>query len=63
MEAGKKDLWKAATFKGARKAQNAEFAQRSLVERLRWCCEMSEMIRLRDISEGKAPPAFRDRYN
>ena len=56
------DSWSAATFEGARKAQNEEMARRPLIERLRWACEMSELIRKRDIAAGKTPPALRDRY-
>lgn len=62
MSSPEKDPWKAATFEGARRAQNEEMKERPLIERLRWCCEMSEMIRLHDIKAGKTPPALRDRY-
>ena len=45
--------WKAASFEGARAAQTREAARRlSPYERIRWCCEMSEAIRLRS---NKAP--------
>lgn len=58
------DPWAAATFDGARKAQTKEFAQLSLTERLRWCCEMSEMIRKNEIAMGRVPPALRaDRHS
>lgn len=42
------DPWQAATFAGARRAQVREAARRtSAYERIRWVCEMSEAIRLR----------------
>jgi hypothetical protein len=53
-----KDGWEEATFAGARAAQTREFAARPLIERLRWNCEMSEMIRLKHLLEGKTPPAL-----
>jgi len=57
------DPWAAATFEGARKAQTKEFAQLSLTERLRWCCEMSELIRKNEIAHGRIPPALKsDRH-
>lgn len=42
------DPWKAATFAGARKAQTREAARKlTPYERICWCCEMSEAIRMR----------------
>ena len=63
MKAEDADPWKAGTFEGCRQAQVRENAQQPLIERLRWCCEMSELIRQRDIAAGRTPPAERDRYN
>lgn len=64
MSATEKDsLWSAASFDGARVAQAREFATRPFIERLKWNCEMSEMIRLKCLKEGKIPPALdSDRY-
>jgi len=64
MSAKDKDaLWDTASFSGARVAQTREFAARPFIERLKWNCEMSEMIRLKHPKEGKIPPALDpDRY-
>ena len=56
------DPWEAASFKGARRAQARESARLSFEERLRWVCEMSEVIRARERAAGRDPPALRDRY-
>ena len=55
------DPWIAGTFKGSRIAQTREFAARPLIERLQWTCEMSEMIRLKHLREGKTPPALQSK--
>jgi len=61
--APKHDPWAAATFEGSRAAQAREAADLSFHQRLAWCCEMSEVIRKRDLREGRTPPALRpDRY-
>ena len=58
------DPWKAGSFEGCRIAQTEEIARRPFIERLRWACEMSELIRLKCLNEGKMPPALReDRYS
>ncbi len=58
------DPWQAGSFEGCRIAQTQEIAKRPLIERLRWACEMSEVIRKRDVAAGRPPPALNpDRYN
>lgn len=57
------DPWTAATFAGARIAQKQELAARPLIERLRWNCEMSEVIRIKHLREGKTPPALNPERN
>lgn len=58
------DPWQAGTFEGSRLAQTQDMAKRPFIERLRWACEMSEVIRLRDLAEGRTPPALNaNRYN
>jgi len=58
------DPWQAGSFEGCRIAQTKEVSERPLIERLRWACEMSEVIRKRDIAAGRTPPASNaDRYN
>ncbi|MEM7791391.1 MAG: hypothetical protein AAF546_08315 [Verrucomicrobiota bacterium] len=54
------DPWEAGTFEGAKEAQKREDRNRSFHERLRWCCEMSELIRKQALAEGRVPPALRD---
>ncbi|MEM8867975.1 MAG: hypothetical protein AAGC73_06875 [Verrucomicrobiota bacterium] len=57
------DPWSVATFDGAKKAQNEEDRERSFQDAIRWCCEMSELIRRQAIEEGRTPPALQhDRY-
>ncbi len=57
------DAWAAGTFEGCVAAQASEAARFDAAERIRWACEMSEMIRLRDLRAGRVPPALRgDRY-
>ncbi len=57
------DPWSAGTFEGNRAAQAREAAALPAHERLRWACEMSELIRLRDLRAGRTPPALRpERY-
>lgn len=42
------DPWQAASFAGARRAQVREAARRTTAyERIRWACDMSEAVRLR----------------
>jgi hypothetical protein len=53
-----KDPWQAGTFEGSRIAQTQDMAKRPLIERLRWACEMSEVIRIRDLTAGRIPPAL-----
>ena len=58
------DPWRAGSFEGCRIAQTQEIAKLPLIERLRWACEMSEVIRKRDLAAGRTPPALNpDRYN
>ncbi len=58
------DPWQAGSFEGCRIAQTKEIAKRPLIERLRWACEMSEVIRKRDLAAGRTPPALNpNRYN
>ena len=58
------DPWKAGSFEGCRIAQTQEMSQRPLIERLRWACEMSEVIRKRDLAAGRIPPALNpNRYD
>lgn len=48
------DPWEAATFAGARKAQTREAARKlTPYERIRWCCEMSEAIRVRQATRDQ----------
>jgi hypothetical protein len=58
------DPWQAGSFEGCRISQTKEVAERPLIERLRWSCELSEVIRKRDLAAGRTPPALNaDRYN
>ena len=58
------DPWESVTFEGARRAQTREAASLSAEERLRWVCEISEVVRLRDIAEGRVPACLRpDRWD
>lgn len=50
--------WSAGSFEGNRVAQTRDMASRPLAERLRWACEMSEVIRIRDEAAGRVPPAL-----
>jgi hypothetical protein len=50
----KEDPWQAASFEGARRAQVREAARRTTAyERIRWCCDMSEAVRIRKESHAK----------
>ncbi len=57
------DPWASSTFAGARIVQTRDMAARPLIERLRWSCEMSEMIRIQHLREGKTPPALNSERN
>jgi hypothetical protein len=53
-----------ASFRGDRIAQPEGMANHPLIENLRWACEMSEVIRMRDLTNGRTTPALNsNRYN
>lgn len=52
------DPWLAGSFEGNRVVQTRDMADRPLIERLRWACEISEVVRIRDEAAGLVPPAM-----
>lgn len=58
------DPWLAGSFEGNRVVQTRDMAGRPFIERLRWACEISEVVRIRDVAAGRVPPAMNpNRYD
>lgn len=59
MSKTEQDPWQDATFAGARRAQVREAVRRTTAwERIRWACDMSEAVRLRQAAKVSNTPCL-----